>query len=315
MKKIKLLLHVMGQGFANVFRNKWYSLASVATISLCLFVFGACYAIVANVQNMVMTAEEGVSLTVFFHSEGDLCESHQEGQIPQEQWILDFQKEIDARPEVLNSVFISDEEAWAEFGKNYFGEDFDDYAVAFPENPLAGDNSYEIFVTEVELQETVVEWLNGYKEVRKVNYSEVTVDTLSGFNKLLVGGSIAFILILLGVSIFLIGNTVAIGISVRSEEINIMKYIGATDFYVRSPFVMEGMLIGLVGAGLSLGLIYGLYGFVLSYVVERFEILSNFLNFMTVGEVFKVLLPASLIVGMGIGFIGSILAARKHLRV
>lgn len=305
----------MGQGFANVFRNKWYSLASVATISLCLFVFGACYAIVANVQNMVMTAEEGVSLTVFFHSEGDLCESHQEGQIPQEQWILDFQKEIDARPEVLNSVFISDEEAWAEFGKNYFGEDFDDYAVAFPENPLAGDNSYEIFVTEVELQETVVEWLNGYKEVRKVNYSEVTVDTLSGFNKLLVGGSIAFILILLGVSIFLIGNTVAIGISVRSEEINIMKYIGATDFYVRSPFVMEGMLIGLVGAGLSLGLIYGLYGFVLSYVVERFEILSNFLNFMTVGEVFKVLLPASLIVGMGIGFIGSILAARKHLRV
>ena len=249
MKKIKLFLHVIGQGFANVFRNKWYSLASVATISLCLFVFGACYAIVANVQNMVMTAEEGVSLTVFFHSEGDMCETHEEGQVPDEQWVVEFQKEINARPEVLSSDFISDDQAWEEFGKNYFGDDFEDYAVAFPENPLEGDNSYEIFVKEVELQTQVVEWLNTHKEVRKVNYSEVTVDTLSGFNKLLVGGSVAFILILFAVSLFLIGNTVATGISMRSEEINIMKYIGATDFYVRSPFLMEGVLIGLVGAG------------------------------------------------------------------
>ncbi len=315
MKKIKLFLHVMGQGFANVFRNKWYSLASMATISACLFLFGLFYAIVANFNNIVMTAEEGVSLTVFFHSEGDMCESHEEGQIPTEEWILGFEKDILARPEVSEVVYISDDEAWADFAQNYFGEDFADYEVGFPENPLEGDNSYEVFVKEVELQKQVVEWLEGNKEVRKVNYSEVTADTLSGANKLIVGVSIAIIVILLAVSIFLIGNTVAIGISIRSEEINIMKYIGATDFYVRAPFVMEGVIIGLVGAGLPLGLIYGIYEFALNYIVERFTILSGFLNFLSVNEIFVILAPLCLGLGMGIGFIGSFLAARKHLRV
>ncbi len=315
MKKIKLFLHVMGQGFANVFRNKWYSLASMATISACLFLFGLFYAIVANFNNIVMTAEEGVSLTVFFHSEGDMCESHEEGQIPTEEWIIGFEKDILARSEVSEVVYISDDEAWADFAQNYFGEDFADYEVGFPENPLEGDNSYEVFVKEVELQKQVVEWLEGNKEVRKVNYSEVTADTLSGANKLIVGVSIAIIVILLAVSIFLIGNTVAIGISIRSEEINIMKYIGATDFYVRAPFVMEGVIIGLVGAGLPLGLIYGVYGFALNYIVERFAILSGFLNFLSVNEIFVILAPLCLGLGMGIGFIGSFIAARKHLRV
>ena len=122
-------------------------------------------------------------------------------------------------------------------------------------------------------------------------------------------------MILLAVSIFLISNTVAIGISVRSAEINIMKYIGATDFFVRAPFVLEGILIGLVGAAIPLGLIYSLYNYALSYITERFSILSNFLNFLTVEEVFDILTPVSLLVGMGIGFLGSITTVRKHLHV
>ena len=123
------------------------------------------------------------------------------------------------------------------------------------------------------------------------------------------------IIILLAVSVFLISNTVAIGISVRSEEINIMKYIGATDFFVRSPFVLEGMLIGLLGAALPLWLIYGIYNYVLNYIAERFAILSNFLAFLPVEELFGVLTPVSLLVGIGIGFLGSIVTVRKHLHV
>ena len=116
-------------------------------------------------------------------------------------------------------------------------------------------------------------------------------------------------------SIFLISNTVAIGISVRSEEINIMKYIGATDFFVRSPFVLEGMLIGLLGAALPMGLLYNIYNYALTYIAERFSILSTFLDFLPVDEVFRVLTPLSLAVGVGIGFLGSISTVRKHLHV
>ena len=310
--KISTLLYTIKQGFVNIFRNKWYSLASIATISACLFLFGLFYSIVANFQNILKTAEEGVSVTVFFHSEWDGCESHIEGQIPSEQQIEEIGQEIAKRAEVCDVQFKSADEAWATFGPDYFGED---YAEGFPENPLAGEDSYEIFLSDVSMQDALVTWLQSIPQVRKVNYSEMTANTLSGLNLLIAYVSMGIIVILLAVSIFLISNTVAIGISVRSEEINIMKYIGATDFFVRAPFVLEGMLIGLIGAAVPLGLIYSLYNYALNYIVERFLVLSGFLNFLSVDEVFHFLIPVSLGVGVGIGFLGSISTVRKHLHV
>lgn len=310
--KISTLLYTIKQGFANIFRNKWYSLASIATISACLFLFGLFYSIVANFQNILKTAEEGVSVTVFFHSEMDNCESHTEGQIPSEQRIEEIGQDIARRAEVSDVQFQSADEAWATFGPDYFGED---YAEGFPENPLAGEDTYEIFLSDVSMQDALVTWLQSIPEVRKVNYSEMTANTLSGLNLLIAYVSMGIIVILLAVSIFLISNTVAIGISVRSEEINIMKYIGATDFFVRAPFVLEGMLIGLIGAAVPLGLIYSLYNYALNYVVNRFMVLSGFLNFLSVDEVFHFLIPVSLGVGVGIGFLGSISTVRKHLHV
>ena len=310
--KISTLLYTIKQGFANIFRNKWYSLASIATISACLFLFGLFYSIVANFQNILKTAEEGVSVTVFFHSEWDGCESHIDGQIPSEQRIEEIGQDIAKRAEVSDVQFKSADEAWATFGPDYFGED---YAEGFPENPLAGEDSYEIFLSDVSMQDALVTWLQSIQEVRKVNYSEMTANTLSGLNLLIAYVSMGIIVILLAVSIFLISNTVAIGISVRSEEINIMKYIGATDFFVRAPFVLEGMLIGLIGAAVPLGLIYSLYNYALNYMVNRFMVLSGFLNFLSVDEVFHFLVPVSLGVGVGIGFLGSISTVRKHLHV
>ena len=310
--KISTLLYTIKQGFVNIFRNKWYSLASIATISACLFLFGLFYSIVANFQNILKTAEEGVSVTVFFHSEWDGCESHIEGQIPSEQQIEEIGQEIAKRAEVSDVQFKSADEAWATFGPDYFGED---YAEGFPENPLAGEDSYEIFLSDVSMQDALVTWLQSIPQVRKVNYSEMTANTLSGLNLLIAYVSMGIIVILLAVSIFLISNTVAIGISVRSEEINIMKYIGATDFFVRAPFVLEGMLIGLIGAAVPLGLIYSLYNYALNYIVERFLVLSGFLNFLSVDEVFHFLIPVFLGVGVGIGFLGSISTVRKHLHV
>ena len=165
------------------------------------------------------------------------------------------------------------------------------------------------------MQDALVTWLQSIPQVRKVNYSEMTANTLSGLNLLIAYVSMGIIVILLAVSIFLISNTVAIGISVRSEEINIMKYIGATDFFVRAPFVLEGMLIGLIGAAVPLGLIYSLYNNALNYIVERIMVLCGFLNFLSVDEVFHFLIPVSLGVGVGIGFLGSISTVRKHLHV
>ena len=314
--KISTFFYTIKQGIANLWRNKLFTLASMATISACLFLFGLFYVVVANFQNIVRTAEEGVSVTVFFHYEGDECDRegapHEEKQVPSDRRIEQIGIEISNRVEVSKVEYISDDDAWASFGPDYFGED---YSEGFPENPLDGWDSYEVYLSDVSMQPALVTWLESVPEVRKVNYSEMTANTLSGANLLIAYVSIGIIVILLAVSIFLISNTVAIGISVRKEEIGIVKYIGATDFFVRAPFVIEGMLIGLVGAGIPLILVYYLYNYALEYVTGRFLMLSSVLNFLSAEQIFNFLTPVSLLVGVGIGFLGSISTVRKHLHV
>lgn len=254
-------------------------------------------------------------MTVFFHYEGDALNGANcspDHVVPSDQRIEELGQMIAKRSEVSEVKFISDDEAWAKFATQSYGEV---YAVGFPENPLKGENSYEVFLSDVSMQSALVTWLQSIPEVRRVNYSELTANTLSGVNLLIAYVSMGIIAILLAVSIFLISNTVAIGISVRSAEINIMKYIGATDFFVRAPFVLEGVLIGLMGAVIPLGIIYSIYNYALSYVMERFSVLSSFLKFLSVDELFGILAPVSLAVGIGIGFLGSFSTVRKHLRV
>ena len=125
----------------------------------------------------------------------------------------------------------------------------------------------------------------------------------------------SIILILLGVAVFLISNTITVGISVRREEIGIMKLIGATDYFVRAPFVVEGIVIGLIGAAIPLGILYVLYEKIILYIGDKFKFISNMIQFLSVDQVFHTLVPVALLLGVGIGFIGSRITIRKHLKV
>lgn len=299
MKRISTFFYTLAQGFRNIFRNKGFSLASIATISACLFLFGLFYAIVTNFQNIVRTAEQGVSVTVFFEVGTT------------EERIREIGDLIRQRPEVSDVHYTTPEEAWESYRKDYF----EDYADGFTENPLQNHGNYQIYLSNVSLQADLVTWLESIPETRKINRSELTATTLTGVNLLIGYVSAGIIGVLLAVSVFLISNTVTIGISIRKEEINIMKYIGATDFFVRTPFVIEGILIGLIGAMVPLGLIYLFYNYVIEYITGRFAVLVKLLNFLPVETIFATLTPVSLGIGVGIGFLGSITTVRKHLRV
>ncbi|MBR4667952.1 MAG: permease-like cell division protein FtsX [Butyrivibrio sp.] len=297
--RINSFFYTIGQGFKNLGRNKWYTLASIATISACLFLFGIFYSIITNFQHVVKTAEEGVSVTVFFN-EGTT-----------EEQILAVKSDLERRAEVREIVYVSAEEAWQGFKDEYLGE----YADGFTENPLADSANLQIYLSDVSLQGALVTYAESISVVREVNRSEVTANTLSGVNKLIAYVSFGIILILLLVSIFLISNTVTIGIQVRKDEINIMKYIGATDFFVRAPFVVEGILIGIIGSIIPLVIVYFVYTKAISYVVSKFTMLSTLLNFLPVETVYNKLIPISLAIGIGIGFFGSFATVRKHLHV
>jgi cell division transport system permease protein len=297
--KISTFFYTLWQGIKNIFRNKLFSLASVATIAACLFLFGLFYSVIANFQNIVKTAEEGVCVVVFFDS--GITDKR----------IEEIGDMIKRREEVSEVHFVSADEAWEEFKEEYLGE----YSDGFTENPLADSANYEIYLNDVSMQSSLVTYLESVDGVREVKRSELTALTLDNANKLIGYVSVGIIFILLAVSIFLISNTVTIGISVRKEEITIMKYIGATDYFVRAPFVIEGMLIGLIGASVPLGIIYLIYNKALSFIRGEFSVLSTLLNFLTVDQIFKTLLPVSLLLGVGIGFLGSFVTVRKHLRV
>ena len=298
--RISTFFYTLKQGIINIFRNKWFSLASVATISACLFLFGLFYAVITNFQSIVKSAEEGVSVTIFF----------QPGTT--EEQILDIGSKIEARDEVSKIEYTSPEQAWEYYKENWIPEEFSD---GFPDNPLENSASYAIYMKDISQQTALVDYLNSIPEIRTVNQSELAASTLTGVNALVAYVSAGIILILLLVSVFLISNTVTIGISVRKEEISIMKYIGATDFFVRAPFVIEGILIGVFGSALPLGTIYVLYNKVVEYIGTKFSVLSGLLNFLPVNTVFSTLAPVVVAIGVGIGFLGSFITVRKHLRV
>ncbi|MBR1390156.1 MAG: permease-like cell division protein FtsX [Lachnospiraceae bacterium] len=300
--RINSFFYSVRQGIKNIWRNKMFSVASIATMCACIFLFGLFYIIVNNFQAMVRESEEGVAVSVFF-----------EPGISQEQ-IDEIGVLIGKRAEVARCEFISADEAWEKYKEDYF-EGSEEAAAGFAENPLANSASYQIYLNDVSMQDALVTYLESVDGIRDVHHSEVAANTLSDFNSLIGYISVGIILILLVVAVFLISNTVTVGISVRREEIAIMKLIGATDSFVRAPFVVEGILIGLIGSGLPLILLYFLYNRVVVYISDKFNFFSNIMSFIPAGTLFARLVPIALALGIGIGFLGSRLTVRRHLNV
>ena len=301
--RIGTFFYTIKQGLVNIWKNKMFSLASIATMTACIFLFGIFYMIVTNFQSMVRDAEAGVAVTVLFDAGIS------------EQRIEEIGELIHGRVEVSRYDYISADEAWESFKDIYF-EGKEAVAASFAgDNPLANSASYAIYMNDISMQPTLVTYLKSIDGVREVKQSEIVANTLTDFNSLIGYISAGIILILLGVAIFLISNTITVGISVRREEIGIMKLIGATDYFVRAPFVVEGIVIGLIGAAIPLGILYSLYGRIVEYIEERFNFIGSMLNFMSVDEIFHTLMPVALILGVGIGFLGSKITIRKHLKV
>lgn len=301
--RISTFFYALRQGFVSIFRNKWFSLASIATISSCLFLFGLFYVVIQNFQFIVSSAQENVSITVFFDEDIEDATIEKIGD------------DIKEREGVSKIDFISADEAWESFKVDYFGENAEEAAAGYTENPLEDCSNYEVFLNDVSKQEELVMYIESLPGVSQVNFSKITADTLTGVNSLVAIVSLGIIAILTAVSIFLISNTVRIGISVRKAEINIMKYIGATDFFVRAPYVVEGIIIGILGCIIPLAVIYYLYGVAVTYIMNKFATITMILSFVPVETLFRELIPITVAIGVGIGFIGSYTTVRKHLQV
>ena len=291
------------QGFKNIWRNKLFSLASMATMAACIFMFGIFFCMVQNFQHFVREAEEGVAVTVLFD----------EGTTEDE--ILEIGQGLTKRDGVSEVVYVTAAEAWKTYQEKYI-EGNPEVAEAFvDDNPLANSSNLEIYMKDISKQDDLVTYIESLDKVRKVNRSDSVASMLTDFNRLVSYVSVAIIGLLLAVAIFLINNTVAIGISVRREEIGIMRLIGAKNSFIKAPFLIEGIVIGLVGAIFPLILLYFLYNKLITYVGTQFTGLSNVMDFLPAAQLFQTLLPVGMALGVGIGFFGSIVTIQRHLKV
>ena len=301
--RIRTIGYSTKQGIKNIKRNFMFSAASIATMAACIFIFGLFFSLVINIRYIVKNAEEGVAITVLFEEGLEQAQMNMIGeQIRQYQGVT----QVD---------YVSAEQAWEEFSKQYFGEN-QQYAEGFEhDNPLANSASYSVYIDHIEEQDALVAYIKGLEGVRAVNQLQGATQTLTTFNTLITYVAVAIIGILLCVATFLISNTIATGISIRKEEIGIMKLIGATNGFVRAPFVIEGLIIGFIGSALPLVLLYFGYNKVVEFVTTRFSLLGGMMQFLDVVQVFEILIPIGLVLGMGIGLFGSMHTIRKHLNV
>ena len=285
MKGINLFFHSIKQGLANLRKNRMFTLASMGTIAACLFVFGLFYFVLSNFQNILHSAEQSVGISVFF--EENLSEKQ----------IADIGKKIEKRDEVERIEYISAAQAWEDFKQENFSKT-PELAESFgDDNPLAESASYAIYCKDLERQSTLVKYLKNVKGIRRIKEADEIEEGFSSVNKLVGGVSLVLIVVLLLVSVFLIHSTIATGIAVRKPEIAIMRLIG-----------LIGSILPLIVLGIS-------YGRILTYITTHFSLFSEGLAFLTTGEVFVMLVPISLILGIGIGFFGSFITVRRNLNI
>ena len=303
MRGISVFFYSVRQGIKSMRKNRMFTLASIGTMAACLFLFGMFYFIVSNFNHMVKEVETSVGVTVFFEED-----------ISQEQ-IDSIGEAIKARDEVDHMEFISAEKAWEQFVKENFKDNPELVKSFGTDNPLKDSASWQVFIKDISAQEEVAAYIETIEGVRLVKRSDDTAKGLENANKLISYVSIAIILILLAVSIFLINSTISTGITVRRAEIGIMRLMGASDFFIRAPFIVEGVVIGIIGASIPLVILIISYDSIINYINNKFNLISGWLTFLEVAQIFRILIPICLLIGIGVGFLGSFFTVRKHLNI
>lgn len=300
---IRTFFHSLKQGIINLFKNRLMTVVSVGTIAACLLMISIFYIVSVNVENMIDSIQNNVGIEVFF-----------EAGMSEEQ-ILEIKGIVELRTEVYETFYTSADEAWQTFKVDYF-EGHENLLGGFEEdNPLADSASLRIYLADITKQGELVDFVNSLQGIRYIQEDRMITDIIESISEMIQYVSIVLIAVLVIISVFLISNTIRIGIEIRKKEINIMKYIGATDGFIRGPYLVEGALIGILGSLPPLVAVYYLYDEMVLRVSGQFSILNDYLQFIPVMDVLKLLVPVSAGAGIAIGIFGSLITITKHLKV
>lgn len=292
------LRYLFKEGIIGLWRNRTMAVASIGTISLCLLILGIAYSIGINMDYLIEQMETKFGITAYIK---DGLE---------EEEILNLKKQVEKLDNVTEVTYISKEEALKSFSEN--NGDADLFTMFIEDNPLPA--SLEIMTKESNKQDELVQVLEDIDEIDTTVYFQNEIAASRRLRHIINYVCLIILLVLICVGLLLMSNTIKLTIYIRKREINIMKYVGATDRFIRIPFLIEGMLIGIIGATISIVFVSGGYEWIMGKSVQLSGILSG-LEILPTLKIIHALIPLYLILGIGIGLIGSTLALHRHLDV
>lgn len=295
--KIRGIRYFFSEAFKNIFSNGWMTLASIFTVMASLLVLGVFMVLSINLTSMA----------------GDLEGNYQIVAIVDEavtdEGLIAIGRQLKETPNVESVILNTNEERLASL-KDRMGENgalLDRYQ---DDNPLR--NMYLITLADLSKSQETVDAMDDIAGIIKIQQNEESIDKLVSIANYIRNFSLWIIIALAVVSVFIISNTIKLTVYTRRKEINIMKFVGATDWFIRWPFIIEGIAIGIIGAGASIAIIMAGYSAIVN-VVNSLNIMFFTLKPLT--ELTGVIIGSSLGLGAILGGVGSLISVRKHLNV
>lgn len=295
--KYNVIFYLISEGFRNVLKNKKSTLACLGIMCATMVIFGIFFAVIENINYMISQVEEAQEIEVFIQNTAT------------EEQIKELGEKINAVEGVNNIRYKSKEDALTQMKEKFKDR----------QHLLEGLNifpaSYVVTLSDLNLSQNVKDTIAGFENVKNITSSDDTINKLINIaNGVRIASAIILILLVL-ISVFIITNTIKLTVHARRKEISIMKYVGATNGFIRWPFIVEGITIGVIAGMISLLIIGVLYNLLTDKLLE-----TSFKNIIDVSllgfnEMFSLILIVYLILGVGIGVVGSSISMKKYLEV
>ena len=289
--------YLLKEGFKNIGRNKVMTTAAVFSIIASLFIFGVVLLIVFNVQNTADTLDSLVEIIVYLKDEISEAEVRKIG------------KQLEAMNGVDEVSYQSKADALRAMKEQLgdSGEILEGYTEET--NPLP--RSFSIKIHNPEWVRAVASNIEDKPWVETIKYNKEVVDTIERVTSAMRNGGVVLVIILAVVTIFVVSNTIKLAVISRRREISIMKYVGASDWFIRWPFVLEGAILGIIGAFIATLAIMFFYDSLLSKAGG----FAFFVTLVPIEQVFKPIILSFLAIGIVVGILGSVISIRKYLKV
>ena len=299
--KYNILGYLIGEGFSNVFKNKKSTGASLMIMWATMIIFGVFLILSENINHFVQEVESEQGIQVFATDEAT------------DEQIKKLGEDINQIEGVNTVEYVSKEEALNQM-KERFAENEDLLEGYEGENNIF-TASYVVTLTDLNLNTQIQDQISKLENVKKITNANEVVATLIDFANgvKIVTGVILILLII--ISVFIIANTIKLTVHARRKEISIMKYVGATNSFIRWPFMVEGMIIGVIASAISIVVIAIAYNFIAEQMVNSSFMRTVGISLVGFSEMFSSIIFVYMLLGVGIGAIGSIISMRKYLKV